>query len=180
MGRLIVDGYNAIRRDEALRKLEQEFPLRARAQLLRLLNRPSLSKYSVLVVFDGSPPPGESLLPGRVRVVHSREETADAVIARVARALDIVVTDDHGLRADTLLSGPRVWSTQQLFTTVRPAGPNDSKRASVREEVRTPKVPALRAFSVCPTCMFYTRDDWIRLCEDDGLLGRPANYREHW
>lgn len=183
MGRLLVDGYNVIRRDPVLRELEQRDPLAARADLLRLLNHHSLNPWEVLVIFDGAPPLGERPVVSRARVIHSRGESADVLIVSLCGPHDVVVTDDQGLRASTLLAGPQVWSVEKLLRRVSPAARRVQRRLgqSAEEPARpAPPAPGLRTFAVCPRCKFYDRDDWIMLCEEDGALGRPRNFREEW
>lgn len=180
MGRLLVDGYNVIRRDRALRELERRNPVAGREELLRLLAHGALHCYEVVVVFDGAPPDG-SPVPrgGRIHVRHSYDETADSVIAVLCRAGDTVVTDDRGLAADTLDAGPEVWSVAKLLETVRPMRKKSIPPASSPEPAGM-SYPRLRRFDVCPRCMFAERDDWVMLCEEDSLLGKPRNFREGW
>ncbi len=181
MGRLLVDGYNVIRRDPPMRELEERDPAAARTELLRLLEHHSLRRYQVVVVFDGLAPAGPPPRAGRVRIRFSHAETADALIARMCTSSDVVVTDDRGLAADTLQKGPAVWSVARLTEMVRPA-----RRARHRQPDRAepPPVrmqyPRLRRFDLCPRCIFAERDDWVMLCEEDSLLGRPRNFREEW
>ena len=179
LGRLFVDGYNVIRRDPALRQLERRNPSSARAELLRLLGHHSLSRYQVTVVFDGAAPRGERLSAGRVKVIHSRSEKADALIASMCGLNDVVVTDDRGLAEDTLPGGPVIWSVTRLMETVRPPARGKSQQHAAEEKPLSGS-PKLRGFDVCPKCMFYRRDDWIMLCVEDGEVGRPKNFREHW
>lgn len=180
MGRLLVDGYNVIRRDPALHELESQSPILGRAALLRLLNHGALSRYEVWAVFDGTPPAGERLSPGRVKVLHSRSQTADSLIAHVCSSQDVVVTDDLGLAAETLRAGPQVWSVRKLIEKVRPVAVRRRGPASSAEKPLVPRPPRLRGFDVCPRCMFSDRDDWIMLCEEDSNLRRPKNFREGW
>lgn len=179
MGRLLVDGYNVIRRDAALRALEGQNPSYARCELVGMLGHHSLSRYDVVVVFDGVAPAGERLTPGQVKVLHSRAQTADALIANISNAHDVVVTDDRGLVADTLEAGPRVWRVSKLLDLVRPAG-RQRRRMPVPEKPGPPRTVKLRSFGVCSRCKFYDRDDWIMLCEEDSLNGAPTNFREQW
>ncbi|MEJ7652772.1 MAG: NYN domain-containing protein [Chloroflexia bacterium] len=152
---------------------------------MRLLSRPVLSKYTVVVVFDGAPPAGEAHRKGRVQALYSWERTADEVIVEMCQASDVIATDDLALRSETLPEGPSIWSVDRLLGTVRPATLRSLSKQPQREtppvEKRpTARVRTLRSFDVCPRCMFYTRDNWLMLCEEDGSLGRPQNYREGW
>ena len=180
MGRLIIDGYNVIRTDPELRALEDRNPLAARAELARLLAHHSLAAYDVLLVFDGVPPLGEPPKRGRVRLLYGRDRSADALIAEVARASDVVVTNDRALAAATLEGGPLVWGVERLLGKVRPADRRAKGREPRREERPTPRVRGLRRFDACPRCLFYKRDDWLMLCEEDAALGAPQNFREGW
>ena len=182
MGRLLIDGYNVIRRDPALRELERRDALAARAELLRLLLHHSLAAHDVLIVYDGAPPVGERLPRGRAKILHSRAEPADALIAEICGPDDIVVTDDRGLAHETLRAGPRVWSVERLMSSVRPR--SSPRRSAARREqkpdAKTGSYPRLRRFEVCSRCMFSERDDWVMLCEEDSAIGAPRNYREGW
>lgn len=180
MGRLLVDGYNVIRTDPALSAVERRDPPAARAELARLLAHHSLAPYDVLLVFDGVPPQGEPPKRGRVRLLYGRERSADAVIAEIGGAGDVVVTNDRALAAATLDGGPLVWSVERLLGMVRRGVRRVKRRQPRREERPTPRVRGLRRFDVCPRCLFYTRDDWLMLCEEDGALGGPRNFREGW
>lgn len=173
-----MDALNVIRGDPELRALERRDPAAARAELLRLLAHPALNRYEVWAVFDGAPLGSEPPAPPRVRALHSNKASADALIASVCTARDVVVTDDRGLSRATLEAGPRVWGVGRLLRLVRPAARR--RRPILREEPPPPEPVRLRSFDVCRRCMYYTRDDWVLLCEEDGLLGRPANYREGW
>lgn len=176
MDTLYVDGYNVIRRDPALHKLELRDQPAARAELVRLLNHSSLNRYRVVIVFDGPPPTYERLVRGRVGVVYSRARTADEVIVQGCTARDVVVTDDAGLAYETLRDGPLIWSVETLLRKVRPARP---PRTGIPQADK-PAAVSLRRFDVCKRCKFYDRDDWILLCEEDSLAGRPKNFREAW
>jgi hypothetical protein len=180
VARLLVDGYNVIRRDPILRELERQDPLASRAELLRLLHHSSLRGYTVTVVFDGVAPAGDRPWAGGVRVIHSREQTADALIAHLCGPRDVVVTDDRTLAADTLPAGPRIWSVAKLLEMVRPRGRGRPGVQPAEEQARTPSYPRLRRFDACRRCLFSGRDDWIMLCEEDSELGRPRNFRERW
>ncbi|MDP9378697.1 MAG: NYN domain-containing protein [Chloroflexota bacterium] len=180
MGRLLIDGYNVIRRDPHLRALESQDPLAARSELIRLLRHNSVSRYQVIVVFDGTPPPAERKPPRGVKLIHSRGQTADELIAGLSGSGDIVVTDDRGLAADTLPAGPRLWSVEKLLNTVRPHGKAGRRTENVTEQPPILNPPRLRSFDVCSRCLFNQRDDWAMLCEEDSSLGRPRNFREQW
>ena len=184
MGRLLVDAYNVIRRDAALRDLERRDPLAARAELLCLLGHHSLSRYEVVAVFDGVPapqerPPQGSAAKGRPRAYFSREQSADELIEAMSGPGDVVVTDDRGLAASTLEAGPQVWSVEKLLARVRPPK-RSAPRDAPAEDAPALRYPRLRRFEVCPRCLFRERDDWVMLCEEDSALGRPHNFRERW
>ncbi len=178
MPRLMVDGYNVIRSDPALSRLESRSRVAGRAELLRLLDHPALSRYTVIVVFDGTLPPRERLHRGRVRVVQARERSADEVIARSCSREDVVVTNDRELAENTLLPGPTIWSVERLLGVVRPHRARAAAQGVAGPE--KPMAARLRRFRVCERCLFHTRDDWAMLCEEDSALGRPRNFREHW
>lgn len=181
MRRLLVDGYNVIRRDPMMREMEERNPTTAREELFRLLRHNSLRRYEVVVVFDGIAPAGERPQIGRIRAMHSREQTADDLIVQMCSSRDVVVTDDRGLAADTLQAGPDVWSVAKLMETIRPVRGRKRREPSPAEASPIHlQYPKLRRFDLCPRCIFAERDDWVMLCEEDSLAGRPANFREEW
>jgi uncharacterized protein len=102
---LIIDGYNLIRQSAVLARVDRRDITAGRGALLqRLAAYRRLKPHRVTVVFDGAGAPEAT--PERdqvkgVRVVFSRHgETADAVIARMARQEGeraLVVTSDRGL-----------------------------------------------------------------------------------
>ncbi len=150
MGRLLIDGYNVIRRDPQLRALESRDPLAARSELIRLLHHNSVSRYQVIVVFDGTPPPAERKPPRGVKLIHSRGQTADELIAGLSGSGDIVVTDDRGLAADTLPAGPRLWSVEKLLNTVRPHGKAGRRTENVTEQPPILNPPGCAALTYVP------------------------------
>ncbi|MCK5801295.1 MAG: NYN domain-containing protein, partial [Lentisphaeria bacterium] len=106
---LLVDGYNVIKRTQALAALEAECGLAAaRDKLVGLLERSASPFEGVEVVFDGTGQVSESEQTGRVRVVFSGcnadSQNADTHIVKRAevqrgRGCGVwVVTDDYGLR----------------------------------------------------------------------------------
>ncbi|MHB1415075.1 MAG: NYN domain-containing protein [Chloroflexota bacterium] len=109
----IVDGYNVIRRDPALSRLERQSLETAREALVRRLATDArLRKDEVTVVFDG----GKGGLAfehserrGGVRLIFSRfGETADEVIKRLVNAAsgDVrVISNDRELRDHTARQG---------------------------------------------------------------------------
>jgi predicted RNA-binding protein with PIN domain len=102
---LIIDGYNLIRQSPELGRIDRRDITAGRTALLeRLAAYRRLKPYPITVVFDGAGAPEATPERDRVkgvRVVFSRHgETADAVIARLARQdaeRAIVVTSDRGL-----------------------------------------------------------------------------------
>jgi predicted RNA-binding protein with PIN domain len=117
MGRtVLVDGYNVIRRDPALARLEAISLERARDTLLTALNQsPQFRHDEVTVVFDGANSAeagvwgARTFRRGRVRVVFSPPgESADSVLARLAAQAPrgtLVVTDDREVRGAVSRSG---------------------------------------------------------------------------
>lgn len=175
-----MDGNNVAWADSSVRRLVngRQVTAAARAELVRLLSKAQLQGLEVVVVFDGRRPPGEKLDQPNVRVLYSELESADTVIARECTLHDVVATRDRGLKDATLPGGARLWSVERLLQALHPrwlgaaAQPVESK----------PSAPAvaLQAFPQCADCMWREKDDWVRLCEEDTLLGRARNYRQHW
>ena len=102
---LLIDGYNLIRQSAALGPVDRRDITAGREALLkRLAAYRRLKPHAMTVVFDGAGAPEATPERDRVmgvRVVFSRHgETADAVIARMARhegERALVVTSDRGL-----------------------------------------------------------------------------------
>ncbi len=117
MGRtVLVDGYNVIRRDPALARLERISLERARDTLLACINGSLQFRHDeVTVVFDGANSQeagvwgARSFRRGRVRVVFSPPgESADAVLQRMAAGAPrgtLVVTDDREIRDSVARAG---------------------------------------------------------------------------
>ncbi len=113
---VLVDGYNVIRRDPALARLEGVSLERARDTLLACINSsPQFRHDDVTVVFDGANSAeagvtgSRSFRRGRVRVVFSAPgEIADSVLKRLASEAPsgaLVVTDDREIRAGVSRAG---------------------------------------------------------------------------
>jgi predicted RNA-binding protein with PIN domain len=98
--RWLVDGYNVIRRAPDLAGLERKGLEAARTALCRrLAGVASASGDTFAVVFDGAGAGGSGLGAAGVRVLFSSaRETADRVIARLARDGGAVVSSDREVR----------------------------------------------------------------------------------
>jgi predicted RNA-binding protein with PIN domain len=140
MGRtVLVDGYNVIRRDPALARLEHVSLERARDTLLSCINSsPQFRRDDVTVVFDGANSleagvtGSRSFRRGRIRVMFSPPgESADAVLQRLAAGAPrgtLVVTDDREIRDSVSRAG--VSSTNLTpRATPRPAAPSRPRPA---------------------------------------------------
>lgn len=181
MGRLLVDGYNVIWADPALRALDggKPGPL-ARAELVRLLTKARVQGLLVVVVFDGTRPAGEQLDSPVVKVIYSAPEKADPVIAHMCTAQDVVVTRDRGLRDATLPGGARVKTADWLIGILRPSSRWQRRPSGPVEEEQKPSPPRFRRFAECSDCMWRDRDDGAMRCEADALAGRADFYQRHW
>lgn len=98
--RWVLDGYNVIRRDPALRAREAESLETGRSALLAVVaGIARRTADSFTIVFDGARPGGGTPSPGRVQVLFSRPpESADDVLRRLAATLregGVVVTSDR-------------------------------------------------------------------------------------
>ncbi len=100
--RWLIDGYNVIRRDPALRAREAESLAAGRTALLHLVARMArASRDDVTVVFDGARMSGGGPSAGGVQVVFSRPpRTADDELIRLAR--------DHGAGAVVVSSDRKI------------------------------------------------------------------------
>ena len=101
--RWLIDGYNVIRRDPALRDREAAGLAAGRAAFLGLVARVARdSRDEFTVVFDGARRGGPAPAAGRVHVIFSRPpETADDVLIRLARQHGqgtVLVTSDRTVR----------------------------------------------------------------------------------
>ena len=137
--RWLIDGYNVIRQDPALRGREAERLESGRAALLRLVAGIArrLAGDDFTVVFDGARVGGAGPPPGRVRVVFSRPpESADDVLLRLARETGtggVVVSSDRrvqdGARRSgcTALSAPDFLDAAEAPADPGPAGDVDDE-----------------------------------------------------
>jgi hypothetical protein len=98
--RWLVDGYNVIRRSAEWIGLERGGLEPARAALCRALGEAAIRGGDTFtVVFDGAGAGGAGLGPSGVRVVFSSaRESADRVLARLARDGGTVVSSDREVR----------------------------------------------------------------------------------
>ena len=118
--RLLIDGYNVIRRDPDLRAHEAESLQAGRTALLRLVAdaaRAGGDRFTV--VFDGALAAGPAGAGGQVEVTFSRPpEKADDVLVRLARQLGAgaaVVTSDRAVRDAAGRAGCAVISAEQFL-----------------------------------------------------------------
>jgi predicted RNA-binding protein with PIN domain len=110
--RVIVDGYNVIKQDPDLSRLERLGLETARQALLaRLRSHPFLRGDEIIVVFDGAGQRATMEEIGGVRVVFSEaNETADEMILRLADAAPadapvLVLSDDLEVRREAFRVG---------------------------------------------------------------------------
>jgi predicted RNA-binding protein with PIN domain len=156
---LIIDGYNLIRQSAALARVDHRDITAGRDALLRRLAAyRRLKPHRVTVVFDGAGAPEAT--PERyqvmgVRLVFSRHgETADAVIARMARQdgeKALVVTSDRGLARAAEAGGATVLDSLEFEARVAMAvalggddGPRDAepaRRVSTRKKGQGRRLP---------------------------------------
>ncbi|MCM8813680.1 MAG: NYN domain-containing protein [Candidatus Omnitrophica bacterium] len=122
----IVDGYNAAHRDGAVSG--QSLAVVRQALVRRIENnRPYGSRRNtVTVVFDGRPDLPREERAAAVRVLFSRQESADALIRRMVEAapqprLLVVVTDDREVMYACRAAGAQVMPVARFFTRHRPA-----------------------------------------------------------
>jgi predicted RNA-binding protein with PIN domain len=137
--RWLIDGYNVIRQDPALRGREAERLESGRAALLRLVAGIArrLPGDDFTVVFDGARAGGAGPTPGRVRVVFSRPpESADDVLLRLARETGtggVVVSSDRRVQDGarragcTALSAPDFLDAAEAPADPAPAGDVDDE-----------------------------------------------------
>ncbi|MGH2447047.1 MAG: NYN domain-containing protein [Chloroflexota bacterium] len=132
MTHVLVDGYNVIRADPRLHSLEaQSLDTARRALVQTLASSPRLSRYQVVVVFDGRfgtrSHTGISRM-GRVEILYSgRGRLADDVIVAQARELGpleavVVVTNDIDVREQCRAAGCRVTASENLLDQIPGTG----------------------------------------------------------
>ena len=125
--RWLVDGYNVIRRAPELRSREQESLEAGRQALCALLAEIARASHDTFtVVFDGVESGGRGGGGAGVTVIFSSaRESADHVLAKMAREGGAVVSNDREGRRAAERAGAVVVTTDQFLTTLdraRPAG----------------------------------------------------------
>ena len=145
MSLYVVDGYNVIRRVERLRKIERGGLEPGREALLMAVESfLARGGHEAIVVFDGSgqlnlstgPLPRQESFAG-VEVIYSRRrESADEVIVQLLQEIAqgkrwnaegeapevIVVTDDLGIRDDSLLLGTNTLGSELFGVMLKMPG----------------------------------------------------------
>jgi predicted RNA-binding protein with PIN domain len=127
--RWLIDGYNVIRRDSALRVQEAESLERGRAALLRLVaGAARASGDPFVVVFDGArrtggDPAGSG---AQVQVIFSRPpESADDVLVRLAgqwREGAVVVSADRTVQSAVRRAGAVAVTTDEFLAAIEADG----------------------------------------------------------
>jgi predicted RNA-binding protein with PIN domain len=143
--RWVLDGYNVIRRDPALRAREAESLETGRAALLALvagIARRGPDDFTV--VFDGARRTGGGVAPGRVQVVFSRPpETADDVLRRLAAGLregGVIVTSDRAVQTSARRAGAvAVTAEAFLEAAVLPSAPVDEMDKDESDDDEVPR-----------------------------------------
>jgi predicted RNA-binding protein with PIN domain len=141
---ILVDGYNVIKRDAALRKLEAKSQAAARDALItQLAQRYRHTPHTVTVVFDGASSSEQATHERRVRIIYSRAgEKADQVIARLAalskkegREVEMY-SDDLEVRAAVSKEGGHPLATRQLTGQFDAPPLHQQRLARHRQSVR--------------------------------------------
>jgi predicted RNA-binding protein with PIN domain len=140
--RWLVDGYNVIRRSPELSAREHESleaGRRALCDLLRDLTRATGDQFTV--VFDGARASGQASATGAVRVVFSSaRESADRVLARLAREGGAVVSNDREVRRAASAAGAIAITTDEFLARVETLdGPADAKHEEDDDGPRPPR-----------------------------------------
>jgi predicted RNA-binding protein with PIN domain len=131
--RWLVDGYNVIRRSADLSSAERQSLEAGRAALCRALAgvaRATGDQFTV--VFDGARGGGAGSGGPGVRVIFSSaRETADSVLARLARDGGAVVSNDGEVRRAAVRAGAIAVSTDQFLARLdSPGGPRPDARGA--------------------------------------------------
>jgi hypothetical protein len=142
---IIVDGYNLIRQSPTLSRLDRrDIALGREALIAGLADYRKIKPHRITVVFDGVEAPGVSSardVQRGVRIVFSRRgETADAVIARMARQereKALVVSSDAAVaRAAQSCGAAAINSPEFEFRLTQAA---EIENADALEEERPPR-----------------------------------------
>ena len=114
--RWLVDGYNVIRRAPELRSREQESLEAGRQALCALLATVArVSHDTFTVVFDGVDAGGRGGGAGVTVIFSSARESADHVLAKMAREGGAVVSNDREVRRAAERAGAVVVTTDQFL-----------------------------------------------------------------
>ncbi len=154
-----VDGYNVIRRAPELAAREQISLQAGRAALCRLLATAAQgSGDQFTVVFDGARGGGSAVGGPWVRVLFSSgRETADDLLARLARAGDAVVSNDREVcRAAASAGAIAIAADEFLSRLRRPASPGlrgteEPDIAPPRSKKGNPRRPSKKARAAART-----------------------------
>ena len=145
--RWLVDGYNVIRRAPELKSREQESLEAGRQALCALLVEVArVSGDSFTVVFDGAQAGGRAGGGSGVTVIFSSaRESADRVLARMAREGGAVVSNDREVRRAAERAGAIVVTTDQFLARLdqarrlAPEAPADLMDGDEDEPSRGPR-----------------------------------------
>ena len=145
--RWLVDGYNVIRRAPELKSREQESLEAGRQALCALLVQAARrSADSFTVVFDGAQAGGRAGGGAGVTVIFSSaRESADRVLARMAREGGAVVSNDREVRRAAERAGATVVTTDQFLARLDdarrlpPVAPADLMDGDEEEPSRGPR-----------------------------------------
>jgi predicted RNA-binding protein with PIN domain len=145
--RWLVDGYNVIRRAPELKSREQESLEAGRQALCALLVEVArVSGDSFTVVFDGAQAGGRAGGGSGVSVIFSSaRESADSVLARMAREGGAVVSNDREVRRAAERAGATVVTTDQFLARLDqarrlpPEAPADLMDGDEEEPSRGPR-----------------------------------------
>ncbi|MBF8288490.1 MAG: hypothetical protein HW381_1598 [Candidatus Rokubacteria bacterium] len=145
--RWLVDGYNVIRRAPELKSREQESLEAGRQALCELLVQVArASADTFTVVFDGAQAGGRSGGGSGVTVIFSSaRESADRVLARMAREGGAVVSNDREVRRAAERAGATVVTTDQFLGRLNqsrrlaPEAPADLMDGDEQEPSRGPR-----------------------------------------
>lgn len=118
--RWLVDGYNVIRRAPELKSREQESLEAGRQALCALLAEVArVSRDTFTVVFDGVEAGGRAAGGAGVTIVFSSaRESADRVLAHMAREGGAVVSNDREVRKAAERAGAIVITTDQFLARI--------------------------------------------------------------
>jgi len=131
----VLDGYNLIKQDAGMAKLQLEAGRQALLRLIETQNLQGSPRNTVTIVFDGQMGGDDSRYASGIRVIFTSGESADD---RIKRMVDesaspknmVVVTDDREIRYFVRALGARLAGSREFLRRNGTSSPKKFKSAS--------------------------------------------------